>query len=155
MGDWHYAGESRVTGQGKIRLPERLFEDEILNPHKVAYWAYEKTQGFVLISNDPLTEKERYKPQDSAPIGNEEEGYLTNIPKVFFEDYKGRGPGPDQSPLPEKAQIEYKELRFFAFREDMADGDTRSCYMFNWEQFENTIGDDDWAESLDEIPRFS
>jgi len=155
MGDWHYAGENRVTDQGKIRLPERVFEAGILDPQKVAYWAYEDTLGFVLISDDPLTEKERYTPQDSSPIGDEDNGYLTNIPKVFFEDYKGRGRGPDKSPLPEKARVEYGEQRFFAFREGMAEGDTCSCYMFNWEQFDNTIGDDDWAEPLSEIPRFS
>lgn len=155
MGDWHYAGDGKVTGQGKIRLPERLFEEDILDPHKVAYWAYEETQGFVLVSNEPLTEKERYKPQDSAPIGDKDQGFLTNIPKVFFEDREGRGRGPDKSPLPVKARVKYKEIRFFAYREAMAEGDTRSCYMFNREQFDNTIGDDDWAESLDEIPRFS
>jgi len=155
MGDWHYAGENSVTDQGKIRLPERVFEFGILDPQKVAYWAYEDTLGFVLISNAPLTEKERYTPQDSSPIGDEDKGFLTNIPKVFFEDYKGRGRGPDKSPLPEKARVGYGEQRFFAFREEMAEGDTRSCYLFNWDQFDNTIGDDDWAEPLSEIPRFS
>lgn len=155
MGDWHYAGERKVTSQGKIRLPERLFEEGILDPMKVAYWAYEDPQGFVLVSNDPLTEKERYSPQGSESIGDEEQGYLTNIPKVFFSDYKGRGRGPDKSPLPEMARIGYQEVRYFAFREGMAEGDTRSCYIFNQEQFERTIGDDDWAESLSEIPRFS
>lgn len=158
MGDWYYAGEASVTSQGKIRLPERVFEAGILDPRKVAYWAYEDIQGFVLISDDPLTEKERYKPQDSTPIGDKEKGYLTNIPKVFFEDYEGRGRGPDKSPLPKKARVKYGEKRFFAYREGMASEENEkpnSCYIFNWEQFDNTIGDDDWAESLSEIPRLS
>lgn len=155
MGDWHYAGSNPVTDSGKVRLPERLFEEGILASNRVAYWAFERGQGFLLVSNQPLDEKDRYKPQGSSPIGSEEKGYLTNIPKVFFEDFEGRGKGEGKTPVPEHARVDYDEKRFFAFREDMAEGDTRSCYLFTWKEFDNTIGDDDWAEPLDEIPRFS
>jgi hypothetical protein len=155
MGDWHYAGERPVTSEGKIRIPERLFEKDILHPDRAAYWSYEVSVGFLLVSDTPLVEKERYKPQGMSPIGPESEGYKTNIPKVFFNDYKGSGRGDDESPVPRNARVEYGEKRFFAFRESMAEGDTKSCYLFTGEQFDNTIGDDDWADPLSEIPRFS
>jgi hypothetical protein len=153
MGDWRYAGQARVTSEGKVQLPERLFEEEILHEDRVAYWSFVASTGFVLVSNQPL-EDSKYKNQGSSPIGPESEGYLTNIPKVFFADYKGRGRGKNKNPVPEKAQVEYHELRFFAFRENMANRERRSCYMFDWEEFESTIGDDDWADPLSDIPQF-
>lgn len=153
MGDWRYAGQARVTSEGKIQLPERLFEEGILDEDRVAYWSFVDVTGFVLVSNLPL-EKDQYKNQGSSPIGPESEGYLTNIPKVFFDDYQGRGRGKSKKPVPEKARVEYQELGFFAFREDMANGKRRSCYMFDWEEFDTTIGDDEWADPLTDIPRF-
>lgn len=155
MGDWYYAGEAPVTSEGKIRLPERLFEYGILDKRRRAYWSFVRDQGFVLVSDQPLDEPQ-YKNQGSHAIGSEDESYITNIPSQFFEDHSGRGRGGDEDPLPEYTRVKYKELRFFAFREAMAD-DSRgknSCYMFDWEEFDNTIGDDDWAESLDDTPRF-
>lgn len=153
MGDWHYAGQGRVTSEGKIQLPETLFEEEILDEDQVAYWSFVDTPGFVLVSNLPLKD-DQYKNQGSSSIGSESQGYLTNIPKVFFEDYRGRGRGGSKKPVPEQARVETHELRFFAFRDDMADRKRRSCYMFDWEEFDTTIGDDDWADPLSDIPRF-
>lgn len=154
MGDWRYAGEEKVTTQGKIRIPERLFEQDILHPEQGAHWSYEVTQGFLLISNLPLKQPQ-YKNQGLETIGDEKKGYLTNIPKQYFSDYEGRGRGPDKNPLPEKARVDYGEKRFFAFRDEMADRKRSSCYIFTWEQFDNTIGDDDWADPLSNIPKFS
>ena len=158
MGDWHYAGESTVTGEGKIQLPEKLFEEGILHEDRVAYWSYEKNQGFVLISDQPL-EEDKYKNQGYCGIGPADDGYLTNIPKQFFENYTGRGRGEAKDPLPEKARVKYNRNRFFAYRDRMADAeggnDKKSCYMFTWDEFDRTIGDDDWADPLSDIPRFS
>ena len=154
MGDWRYAGERKVTTQGKIRIPERLFEFDILHPDQGAHWAYEKTQGFLLVSNLPL-QKPQYRNVGLEDIGDEGQGYRTNIPKMFFADYEGRGKGPEKSPLPEKARVETGEKRFFAFRDAMAEGERRSCYVFTWTQFDNTIGDNEWADPLSDIPRFS
>lgn len=150
---WHFAGESNVTENGKINLPDRLFEDEILDPDRVVYWSQEKNVGFVLVSNQPLKD-DLYQTHANADIGSAP-SYRTNIPKRFFADYSGRGRGDHERPLPERARVEYGERRFFAFRTEMAEGDVRSCYVFNWEQFDNTIGDDGWADPLDDIPRFS
>jgi len=153
MGDWRFAGEARVTEQGKINLPERLFNEGVLDSDGVAYWSYEKVQGFVVVSNAPL-KKDIYKRQGSAPIGDPDQ-YRTNIPKLFFEDYVGSGRGDSKPGVPEKARVEYKQKRFFAFRDAMTKGRKRSCYMFTWDEFDKTIGDDDWADPLNEIPRFS
>lgn len=149
---WHYAGESNVSSKGYVNIPDRVFEEEILSPDRVAYWSYEKTVGFVLISNQPL-EKPEYKGQGNSNIGAPP-SHPTNVPKEFFEDFEGSGKGDLQQPLPEKARFEYGERRFFAFRTEMAQGETRSCYVFNWSQFDNTIGDDSWADPLDDLPRF-
>jgi hypothetical protein len=155
MGDWRYGGEAVVTSEGKIQLPERLFHKGILHEERRAYWSFVRKDGFVLISDQPL-EQSQYKGQGSASIGPQNEGYLTNIPKIFFDDYTGRGRGDDKEPVPEHAQVKYGELRFFAFREPMAsdDREKNSCYMFDWDEFDNTIGDDDWADPLDDIPKF-
>lgn len=150
---WHYAGDGTVTDRGKIALPDRLFEEELLHPDRVAYWSSEQTVGFLLVSNQPL-EKDRYVTHGNAAIGPAEQSHRTNIPKVFFKDYQGRGRGDHEQPLSEQARVEYGERRFFAYRTAMATGDTRSCYVFTWEQFDNTIGDDDWADPLDDLPRF-
>lgn len=150
---WHYAGAANVTQQGKINVPDRVFEAEILDPRRVAYWSFERTLGFLLLSNQPL-DKDRYRTQGNANVGSPEQSYRTNIPKVFFADYEGRGRGEHEQPLPEKARVEYGEKRFFAFRTEMARGDTRSCYVFTWDQFDNTIGDHEWADPLDDLPRF-
>jgi len=150
---WHFAGYSRVTDAGKINLPERLFNEGLMYSDRVTYWSFEVGVGFVLISSQPL-EKEIYKNQSNSDVGDPP-SYRTNIPKQFFSDYKGRGRGDHEQPVPEKARMEYGERRFFAFRTEMAEGATKSCYVFDQEQFDSTIGDDSWADPLDEIPRFS
>lgn len=151
---WHYAGSATVTDNGKINIPERVFDEEILKPNRVAYWAYEVNLGFVLVSNQPLDEKERYKPQGNSDVGASEDSYRTNIPKVFFEDYTGRGRGNKRDPVPEQARVNYKERRFFAYREQMAESGPRSCYLFDWDEFDSTLSDANWADPLDDLPRF-
>jgi len=81
---WHFAGESNVTENGKINLPDRLFEDEILDPDRVVYWSQEKNVGFVLVSNQPL-KNDLYQTHANADIGSAP-SYRTNIPKRFFAD---------------------------------------------------------------------
>jgi hypothetical protein len=114
MGDWHYGGEAVVTSEGKIQLPDRLFEKGILKKGRRAYWSFVQDDGFVLVSDQPLDEPQ-YKRQGYAGTGSEDDGYLTNIPKIFFEDYTGRGRGKNKDPVPEHAQVKYGEMRCFAF----------------------------------------
>jgi len=154
MGDWRYAGGEQITNEGDIKLPDRLFEENILDDAMPVVWSFERDQGFVLLSNENL-EDDKYKKQGITVISGEPGSYRATIRKEFFEDYVGSGRGEAKSPVPEKAQVQYYENRFFAYRDPMATDKKRSCYMFDWEEFDNTIGDDDWADPLDEIPRFS
>ncbi|WP_143420484.1 hypothetical protein [Halorubrum vacuolatum] len=81
-GGWHYAGEANVSSEGRVSLPERLFEESILHPDQVAYWSYEIGVGFLLVSNQPL-KRDIYKTQKNSDIGDAP-GYRTTIPKKFF-----------------------------------------------------------------------
>lgn len=91
--DWVYVGEANVGKEenNRIPIPEGVFEAEIL-PHpeetdrKIrVYWAYEQVVGFLIISNNRLTEIPDYKPQDSRSLGSSGDGYRVTIPKVFFK----------------------------------------------------------------------
>jgi hypothetical protein len=150
--DWYFGGSADVTANGKINLPSRLFSDEVFDADRVVYWSHERGMGFVILSDQPL-KKDLYKTHKNANIGDPP-SYRTNIPKIFFSDYKGQGRGMDEPPLPEKARVQYGEQRVFAYKSEMMEPPIKSCYMFNLNQFDNTIGDDGWAEPLDDIPRF-
>jgi len=149
--EWHYAGSAEVnTSTNRIVIPDPVFEAAILPRGGDAYWAYERVVGFLVVSNAALEKKPEYKPQGSSRIGNEEDRFRATIPKQFFADFDGKG-----NPVPEKARVEYGEQRHFVYRSAMATGDTRSCYLLTRHQLEETIATpDDWAESLDSIPRF-
>lgn len=149
-GDWHYAGSADVTEHNRIHIPDPVFEAGILSQGENAYWAYEQVVGFLIVSNRELETKPKYKPQASTRIGSGSDGFRATIPKIFFADYKQMG-----QPVPEKARVRYGETRHYVYRTPMAEGSTRSCYLLTREQLEHTIATpDDWAGSLDSIPRF-
>jgi hypothetical protein len=104
-----------------------------------------------VIADSPL-EKGRYVRVDHSTVGPEDEGYRTNIPKGFFDDYEGRGKGEHDQPVPEEARVDYKERRFFVYRDAMAEGDTTSCYLFDWEEMDSAIGDGD--DLPGDLPKF-
>lgn len=149
--DWHYAGNAEVNeSTNRIVIPDDVFDAGILSREGEAYWAYENVVGFLVVSNTELEDRSKYKPQGSSQIGTEKDRFRATIPKQFFADFEGKG-----TPLPEKARVRYNETRHYVYRTPMAEGRTRSCYLLTRDQLENTITTpDDWAGSLDSIPRF-
>jgi hypothetical protein len=148
---WRYAGSNEVTKQGKINIPSRLFSEGVLSAGAIAHWSFERGSGYVVLSNNSL-EKGRYVEVGHSTIGKEEDSYRTNIPKGFFDDYEGRGRGEHDRPVPGQARIDYKERRFFAYRSAMATGSTTSCYMLDWDEIDNALGDRDSLPG--DLPRF-
>lgn len=156
-GEWHYAGKQTVNENNRIAIPEPVLEAGILSAGERAYWSYEKTVGFLIVSNGTL-EKQAYKSIASSKIGDESDRYRCTIPKRFFTDYEGRGKGraqQERDPVPEEARVSYDEPRYFVYRTPMTEGRTRSCYLLTQGQLENTITvPDEWETSLGELPRF-
>lgn len=150
-GDWHYAGSATVNeSENRIRIPGPVFDAGILTPEQEASWAYEQVVGFLVVANAPLERKEKYRHQGTTEVGAIEDGYRATIPKQFFADYEGMG-----GPVEEKARVRYGQTRHYVYRTEMAERETKSCYLLTRGQLENTIATpDDWAGSLDSIPRF-
>ena len=155
--EWHYVGKQSVNKNNRIIIPEPILDADILSARDRAYWSYEKTVGFLIVSNGKL-EKQAYKSIASTKIGGENDRYQCTIPRKFFSDYEGRGKGPakqERDPVPEEARVSYDEPRYFVYRTPMAEGRTRSCYLLTQEQLETTITvPDEWETSLGDLPRF-
>lgn len=149
--EWHYAGSSEVnTSENRIQIPDSVFEAGILTPDGEAVWAYEQIVGFLIVSNQRLERTKKYRHQGRTTIGSSQDGYRATIPKQFFADYEGMG-----GPIEDEAQVRYGQTRHFVYRTEMAERETKSCYLLTREQLENTIATpDEWANSLDSIPRF-
>lgn len=152
---WRHAGISEIRKEDdsyKIRIPDLLFEEDIVGEGLPAHWAYETTVGILIISNNEL-EKEGYEPQGFRTV--EKDKRLCVIPKVFFPDFEGRGKPLVSEQLDEKAQAREGERRHFMFNDEMAEGTTKSCYVLNDEQFNERFKDSDaWGGTMDQVPRF-
>lgn len=150
-GGWHYAGSADVNeSANRIGIPDDVFEAGILSKDGDTFWAYESVVGFLIVSNRELENKPKYKPQGERVIGQEGDGYRATIPKPFFADFELMG-----NPVPEMARVQYGETRHYVYRTEMAEGQTKSCYLLTREQLENTISTpDEWAGSMDSVPRF-
>lgn len=152
--EWNHAGISEVS-DGRVRIPDEIFEnDKILSVGRPVEWSYEKSVGILIASNQPL-EDDDYKTKDHRDLGGKKDNYRCTIPTAFFEEGEGRG-SPEVAPsVPDEAQVENGERRHFIYSTEMAEGDTRSCYVLTDEQFSKRFGDSDrWGGTLSQVPRF-
>jgi hypothetical protein len=153
--EWNHAGISKVKG-GRVRIPDEIFKDtEILTVGRPVDWSYEKTVKILIASNQEL-EDEDYETVSHRDLGGKSDNYRCTIPTDFFEEGEGRG-NPDVSPsVPDGAQVENGEDRHFIYSSEMAEGDTRSCYLLTDEQFSKRFEDSDrWGGTLSQVPRFA
>jgi len=153
---WNHAGISGVeesTSSYRIRIPDRLFEEEdIVSLGERIYWAYE-TVGIAVISNQELTDG-NYEAVDHTDF-TDSDSYRSTVPKKFFEDFKGRGNPTGDTSVPEKAQFELGERRHFLYNQKMSEGDVKSCWLLNDEEFSLRFeNSDSWEGDLDQVPKF-
>ena len=156
---WYHAGISKVkddNGSCVTRIPDRLFkEDEMLIPGNPVYWSFEKVVGILVASNNRLQDEEEYTTVDFRKFQGEENNYTCVIPKRFFDDYQGRGNPHGLQPVPEHARVKLGDRYHFMYSTRMAEGNTRSCYVLNDQQFSDRFENSDiWDGTLDQVPRF-
>lgn len=152
---WYYVGNGNINhAANRIQFPDGIFEAGILDRGGEAYWSYERVVGTLIVSNDELTESETYNCVGSRQIGGSGDNHRGGIPAEFFADYGGNV-GRDARQVPEKAWIRNGEERHFVYRDEMASGTTRSCYLLTGDQIANRLkGPDDWEGSFDSVPKF-
>ena len=151
---WHHAGISEVK-DGRIRIPDKVFNEAgILTPGQPVHWSYEKVVKILIVSNQPL-EADEYETVDFRKLGDGSDNYRCTIPNAFFDDKAERGEPAVSPSVPEKARVKEGERRHFMFTSDMAEGMTKSCYVFTDAEFSDRFRDSEiWDGALDQVPQF-
>lgn len=152
---WYYIGNGNINhAANRIQLPEGIFEAGILERNGESFWSYERVVGTLIVSNDELTEEENYNCVGSRQIGPSGDNHRAGVPAEFFS-YYGGDKGKEAQKVPEKAQIRRGEERHFVYRDGMAAGHPKSCYLLTGEQIANRLkGPDDWEGNFDSVPKF-
>lgn len=137
---------------GRIKIPDPLFEVEIVEPEGDIYWAYEKTTGVLIISNAELQDDSYHTVTDTAIYPNDH----VQVPSPFFPPSHEEGTIEAARKIDhEDAYVRRNQLRHFVYREDMAEGEPRSCYLMTNTEIQNRLEDpDDWAGDFGSRPQF-
>lgn len=187
---WHVAGPAKVDDDGTNEIyfpPDLVKSADIIRPDvEKVYWYYEQMVGYHLIGNARLKQSQKESNQrqpietkfyefvddtkltpltaDSDKTDESVTSYRNVVPKRFFEDFTGQTGRRD--PVPEKAQMEYGTTYYCIYHDEMAEGDIRSCYVLDSDEFAQALPrgaasafetetDDDDGPSLGDTPRFS
>jgi hypothetical protein len=141
-------GETESEYDNNIYIPT----DVLLNPGLIRdnddtiAWHYATITGYAVIANNRLEKsyepEKKYTYVDSRavePIGNDDNptSYRVTVPKPFFEDYESQTKVDDS--VPKHAQFEYDKSYYFIYRDDMAEGPIRSCFLLDSTEFSKVI----------------
>jgi hypothetical protein len=152
--NWVHAGISEMK-DGRIRIPDRIFDEaEILTPGLPVHWSYEAVVKIVVLSNQPLDD-EKYETEAHTTMGDKDDNYRCTVPSEFFRESGARGDPEVKPEVPESAQVREGERRHFMYSIEMAEGNTRSCYVLTDQEFSDRFQDSDiWDGTLDQVPKF-
>ena len=151
---WNHAGISKIK-DGRIRVPDPVFEDsKILSAGESVQWSFEKVVNVLIVSNRKLLSDD-YKPVDVSKLGDDGDNYRCTVPSQFFADKTEQGDPEASYTVPEDATGENGERRHFMYHSRMMEEGTKSCYLFNDEQFSRRFENSDlWDGSLNQVPQF-
>lgn len=152
--NWTHTGISKVK-DGRIRVPNPVFEDkDILEPGEPVQWSYEKVLNVLIVSNRKLLDDE-YESVATSKLGGDEDNYRCTVPSEFFAGKTQQGNPKASYTVPDGPRVENSERRHFMFHNGMVEGGTKSCYVFNDEQFSRRFENSDlWDGTLDKVPQF-
>jgi hypothetical protein len=155
---WEHAGISPIKGNGSrtVRIPDKLFrEEEILTLGKWVQWHYEKTTDVLIVSHNDLDEEDYEYSNKSTKFREGDSEYTCVVPKIFFEDYIGKGDQDIQPRAADVVNLAPDERLHFIYHSEMAEGRIKSCYALTDEQFDERFTDSDvWNGQLDQVPKF-
>lgn len=149
---WIYVAPVNVTySEGRVTIPDGLFEAEILEERGDAHWAYEKVSGIPIVSNKELEDPEYHTVGERKIYPDNQSA----VPAPFFPPGEDVGPNEWAKTVDENALIRREERRHFIYQVGMDEGDTRSCYLLTDEQLQARLnGPEDWVGNFDSIPKF-
>jgi hypothetical protein len=150
--EWRIAGHTETDSDNEMYMPADVLEDTgiIRDDHDSICWHYADVPGYSVIANMRLEQsrnddtyvKGKYYSfvSDTAvdPIGKDETtSYRTTVPKKYFSDFTGDTKA--EQPVPEHARFEYEESYYFIYHSEMAQGQTRSCYVLSADEMAKVI----------------
>jgi hypothetical protein len=154
---WKFIYQSRIDSSGRISIPKEVFDYGILeNPDEIspvdAWWAYEKTSGVIVISNDRLND-ESYHVIGRRKVGDKSDNYRTTVPRAFFEASSDDSARSLAEKAPSIAQLKPNAEVFFISHEEMMTSSPSSMYVLSFKKIQRVFGYDEKIKGvLDHVP---
>jgi hypothetical protein len=133
---WVYVAPMKIEhATDTVRLPDELFETGILQRGGTVIWAYEKLNGVLIVSNQPLEDDEYL----NVGTRNVHDDGRCTIPTEFFPpDDEARSHEAVES-VPENAYVRQGQRYHFVYKVGMDEGETRSCYLLTGEELDGVL----------------
>lgn len=158
--DWVYVAPATVESEApRLTTPNGILEAGILEEDGEINWAYEVVSNTIIVSNRRLE-------MTKKPKGEREYRHV-GTRKVTKSGDRIRVPCPLQpgpsrgdmeilkETIPDSAFVYPDERYHFVYRGDMADGETRSCYLLTDEEVQRRLsGPEDWGGNFEPTPQF-
>lgn len=129
-----FGGCSKVTENRRMKLPDDIWERDIITSETDLYWTYDSEQNVpTIMTNLPPHAFRNWDNNElygnKRPFSSSEQ--TIGVPGPYFPDYKGHN-----NPVPTQVQIKTNEKLFIVVRE-LTTGGARECALklFKLDQF--------------------
>jgi hypothetical protein len=141
--DWKYISSSKMGKASRIRVPESIFDLNILprpgGPGgSAAYWSYEKNSGATIISKKPLVIN-KIKNVGKREIGSAADGYRLTVPSPLVSSGNKKTTKSKATASPDKAQIRDGSTIHFISTKEMIETNSQSVYALSTEKLQSIL----------------